>query len=455
MAFTPRSFPDILTRMINRVVARTSLTDINDGSSLKQVLAAAAREDDEQWFQMTKLLDLFDIYTAQGDDLDERAKDYNPVLITRRSATKATGAATFARTGTVGTITIPIGTQIQVPAQGSQPAVIFSTTAEGTILAGFSTSAPVNVEALVAGTTGNVAPGSIKGFVSKPSGVDTVSNASALTNAQDRESDDQFRDRILAQVKALARCHVLGIESAALAVSDSVSGKSVAYAKTIEDVFNRGNVTLYIDDGAGTAESTVAVAAETLLASAQGGEVDLYTTNKPIKTTATYQLRINGTPQVEGTDYELDPSDGHFKLYTGLTATDAVAADYTYYDGLIQEVQKVIDGDPLDRSNYPGYRAAGVIVRVLPPSIQQQTVTVNITVRQGYNQTAVAVSVAAEISAYVNALGIGEDVILNELRERTMAIPGLYDCYFAAPIENVVILDNQLARVLAANITVS
>jgi len=45
--FQPKTYETILTRMINRVVARTNLTDINDGSSVKQVLAAAAREDEK------------------------------------------------------------------------------------------------------------------------------------------------------------------------------------------------------------------------------------------------------------------------------------------------------------------------------------------------------------------------------------------------------------------------
>jgi uncharacterized phage protein gp47/JayE len=460
MAFTPRSFPDILERMINRVVARTDLTDINDGSSLKQVLAAAAREDDDQYFQMVKLLEVFDIKTATGDDLDERAKDFNPALISRRAARKATGTVVFSRTGTTGTISIPIGTQVQVPASGSQEAITFTTTAAGQILNGFSSSSAVAIEADEAGEDGNVAGGAISGFVSKPTGVDTVTNASALTNGQEKESDDNFRDRLLAQLKALPRCHVFGLESAALAVEDTVSGKSVSYAKVIEDVFNRGNVSLYVDDGNGTAESTQAVAGETVLAAAQGGEVDLYTAQKPIKTTIAYSLLINAVLQVEGTDYEFNPAAGHFKLKptaypNGLTVGDVVTASYTHYDGLIQEVQKVIDGDPLDRSNYPGYRAAGVVVRVLPPSIQQQTVLVNITVLQGYTQDTVGTNVAAALQAYVNGLGIGEDVILNEMRERAMAVPGMFDCSFSSPSSNVVILDNQLARLVSGNLTVN
>ena len=146
----------ILERMVNRVVARTDLNDLADGSDVKQVLAAAAREDDDAYFQMLNLLDLFDINKAIGNDLDERAKEFNPALISRNPAAKATGEVIFSRVGTVGTITIPIGTQIQVPADGAAAAITFVTTEEGTILNTFTTSNNVDVAAVVAGTEGNV-----------------------------------------------------------------------------------------------------------------------------------------------------------------------------------------------------------------------------------------------------------------------------------------------------------
>ena len=140
---------------------------------------------------------------------------------------------------------------------------------------------------------------------------------------------------------------------------------------------------------------------------------------------------------------------------TGLTAADVIEADYTNYTGLIAEAQKIIDGDAGDRSNYPGYRAAGVLVRVLPPTIRYQTATVNITVLAGFSQVAVAAELTNAISSYINGLGIGDDVILNEMRERCMAVPGMYDLSFSAPTGNQVVLDYQLARILDAAITIS
>ena len=472
--FSVRTYEEILERAINRVVARTSLNDINDGSSLKQFLAAWAREADEIYFQAVNLLDLFDIYEAVGNDLDERAKEYNPNLISRAFARKSTGSVVFGRTGIIGTVAIPIGTQVQVPPNGAQPAIIFETTVDGQILAGFSTSAPVDITALAAGAAGNADSGTIIGFTSKPSGVDTVTNPSALTNGRDLESDDSFRNRLVNQIKGLARSHVLGIETAALSTEDPISGKRVVFAQVVEDFVSLGNVIVYIDDGGGTAKSTTPVVGGTILAAATGGERVVNLPNWPIDESSPFAVRRTAgtglSPSGEptglltlGVHYTLNPASGQINLLQaafpngliGGAPGDSIDGDWSYYTGLVAECQKIIDGDPADRVNYPGYRAAGVLIRVQTPGIDQQVIRVNITVSAGFDQTVAAASVATVLSAYINALGIGEDVILNEMRERTMGVAGVYDCEFLTPTGNVAIVDGRMARVSAANITVS
>ena len=455
--FTPKTFETILTRMTNRVVARTDLTDINDGSSLKQVLAAAAREDDDQYYQMINLLDYFDIMKARGKDLDERAKEYNPAIISRDPASRATGQVKFSRLGTTGAITISIGTQVQVPASGSSPSVVFSTTAVGAIADGNHDSGLVDVRAVETGLSGNAAVNSVKGFVTKPSGVDTVTNPSTFTTGADVESDDSFRQRLLAHVKSLARAHVAGLEAAVMDLQDSVSGKTVKFSAVVEDIVDRGNVTLYIDDGAGgLAADYATVPTETLINPALGGEVDFWTADKPIKTELPFTLKKNTVPLTLNTDYTLNPASGQIKLAATLTAGDVLVVEpYSHYTGLIALAQKVIDGDPLDRPNFPGYRAAGVLVRVLSPQVVQLTVVANITVRSGYSQTSIALAVVNAVSGYINSLGISEDVISAELIERAMAVPGMLDIRFTEPAENRAILDDQIARLLSSNITIS
>jgi uncharacterized phage protein gp47/JayE len=78
----------------------------------------------------------------------------------------------------------------------------------------------------------------------------------------------------------------------------------------------------------------------------------------------------------------------------------------------------------------------------------------NITVLSGFSQTDIAEKVATAVSGYINSLGIGEDVILNEIRERAMSIPGMYNILTTNPTEDRIILDNGLARILSGNISV-
>lgn len=461
-----RTKKQIQERMQNRIVARTDLTDLIDGSSVKQVVAAAAREDDDQYFQMRNHLDLFDIGKASGPDLDERAKEMNPALIGRDEEQVATGEVRFSRTGTTGAITIPVGTEVQVPATGSQETLKYVTTEEATIADASSISNYVDIVSDGTGTKYNVDPDTIIAFGSKPSGVDYVTNPAALTNGRDLESDDSFRNRIRAYIKSLSRATNTALVYAALTAVDTASGKRVIFASVVEDDVLLGNVTVYIDDGAGTAATSDdgAPPDEILVASAVGGEIDFYTNNKPINTTETFELEYDdGAPVtlVEGTDYTLNPASGHIKLTqasfpTGLDNGDSLTLkDYTFYDGLIQQCQKIIDGDPSDRATYPGYRAAGVLVRVLSPEIVWMTFQANITVLAGFNQTDVASEVTAAVSNYINSLSVGEDVILNELRERCMAVVGMYDINVSTPTENRVILDSQLSRILSSAITVS
>lgn len=92
MAFTPRTFEQILDDMIAYMQSRTSISDYNVGSVIRTILEAAATEDDEQYFQMVQLLDMFSFATASGEDLDRRLADFG---LTRRSAKPAISKVKF------------------------------------------------------------------------------------------------------------------------------------------------------------------------------------------------------------------------------------------------------------------------------------------------------------------------------------------------------------------------
>lgn len=465
--FQPRTRPDILREMIARVVARSELEGLTLNAAVYHVLAAAATEDAEQYFQATRLRDLFSIDKASGSDLDERAKDYVPNTITRRVPLKATGTALFSRPGTTGTVAIPSGTQIA--ATDAQGQIQYQTTAVASIPNGSSDSGSVPISAIEAGERGNVAAGQIVQFVSRIPGVPSVTNPSALTTGQDRESDESFRARIKAFVQAMSRGTVAALEAFASDVILS-DGQRVLFANVKEPATPTGSIDLFIDNGSGTAEAfddTFIGAPETLIASAVGGEVEAYTGNKPVRDDGSLIVELDTgggfNPIVRGTDFEFDSTEGKIVFDptifpSGLSTGDAVRAEYRYYTGLIQEVQKVINGDPLNPLVYPGVRPAGVQVLVKSPSLVSQSIAATISVLSGFDTLTVATEVSTAIQAYINNLPIGADVIVAELIERAMAVTGMFNFKIqtltgSSPAVDQIILDDQAARIVAASIS--
>lgn len=461
-----KQYEQLLQAMINVVVSRTGLNDVTDSSVFKHLLAASARELDEAYYQLGLIPDLFSIDTAVGEDLDARAAEIQPATLSRNQAAKAAGQVVFSRSGTAGTISIPAGTVVKTSA-----GVMFQTTAAGTIPNLSTSSGQVPVVAQEGGAAGNVAAGSVVRFDSKPLGVDTVTNPSSMVGGLDQESDDAFRARLKRFVSTLARCTPEALEYIALTAS-LPSGERVRFAHVFEDPYNRGEVTLYIDDGTGTAESAATATGENLCEglagppadSCVGGEQYLWTNHKPIKSTPApaFTSSVSG-PLTEGTDYLLDRSSGQLFFPTARVTGEVITAtSYTYNTGLVAEVQKIVDGDPFDRETYPGWRAAGVRVLTTVPTVRQIAVTASVVVAEGYTKGwvspgvyaagSVLEGVANAIISYVNGLGISGDVILAELITACMEVPGVINVAILTPSGDTVILDDQLPRATLPNI---
>ncbi len=542
-AFTPKRFEQILTDEIASVVTATLLSDVADSSGVKAVLSATAREIDEAYFQQENLLSLFDIDKATGDDLDERAAEIQPGTVTRTLARNATGTVVFSRNGTTGTVNIAIGITIK-----TSDGIEYTTTAVGTItpaspeqITGHGVgrdSAPVAIVASVPGSAGNVVSSTIIKFGAKPAGVDEVTNLVPTLFGRDKETDDVFRQRLKEFIASLARCTLQALENGVLGAEDPLTGSSILFSKAVEDTVNLGNVTLFIDDGTGSAETSSAVGslATALVATytwagsvtiitgdtsesaigdfirldvdgqwfeitgivpstsvtisnpgsltiptgatqssldtgtdkvtkglagpppdtAVGGEVTLFFDNKPTKDSLPVTLHSSTRGLlVLNTDYTLNPASGQLDFTPALVATEVIISEYTYFTGLIALAQKIIDGDPADRTNFPGLRAAGVLVLALTPQVLIQTVTASLVAREPFT-IAQAVTAAEEATkTYINGLNISGDMIRNTLISRIESLAEVFDLILAAPANNIVILDDQLARIQDANITIT
>lgn len=462
--FQTKRYEQILAQMIAKVVTRTNLSDISDSSVVKHVLAAAARQDDEQYYQMTLLPQLFSIDTATGDDLDERAKEIQPGILTRNLATKSSGNLMFSRVGITGTISISTGTRCKTAG-----GMIVATTAVGAITDGNTDSGLVPATAELAGSDGNVTANTIVKFVSKPTGVDSVTNPSAFAYGTDKESDDSFRNRLKDYIGSLARSTIQALESGVLGVQDPDMGATILFSKAVEDSVNRGYVTVYVDDGTGSAESTEAIVAEKITEglgggggdAAVGGEESLNLVYGAVKdsvasviTSSTRGVLTGGFTYDAAYEYWINYASGQINFNPVLAAGEEIDGDYTRYTGLIALAQKIIDGDLADPINYPGIRAGGVLVQAKTPQVLVQNVNVGLTVLEGYVNADVEDAVIEVIKDYINTLGISGDVLRATLIRLIMGVAGVYNCVLNTPATDIILLDDQMARTTDSNITV-
>lgn len=162
--------------------------DKTEGSFFYDLLAAVAIELEAVYAGQDNALKLGFAQTTSGKYLDYRAAENG---LTRLAATKATGTVTI--TGSAGTV-IPAGSLF-----ASGAGVQYQTTAEVTIGPGGTVDAPI--EAVEAGSAGNVPASTITSIPISIAGVSQVTNAAPTTGGTDTETDAALVARLLEKVR--------------------------------------------------------------------------------------------------------------------------------------------------------------------------------------------------------------------------------------------------------------
>ena len=163
-----------------------------------------------------------------------------------------------------------------------------------------------------------------------------------------------------------------------------------------------------------------------------------------------------GSPYVflaPGTDYYLNKASGQFQLAGGgAAAGDKLVINYTYYTGLIQLVQLILNGSATNPVTYPGVRAAGIEAVVEPPTaVRRVRVRASISALPTFSESLLRPLVQEAIELYVNALGIGNDVIRAELIAAAMNVPGVYNVVVSEPLGDIPIGEDELALAINAD----
>lgn len=133
--------------------------------------------------------------------------------------------------------------------------------------------------------------------------------------------------------------------------------------------------------------------------------------------------------------YEVDPvanDPGYVEVYihNGVGGTSPT---------LVDNAQVIIDGSyDADGNPIPGWKAAGVVVDCFAATEVLQAVTGSIYFLAGYQSADVLAACTTVVRSYLLSLKVGEKSVKNEIIERIMAVPGVYNLVLAEPTSDLV-----------------
>lgn len=248
--------------------AASQLVDLTVGSVLRAVLEANASL--ALWLQwlIVLLLQTTRAATSTGPDLDSWMADFS---VTRLPAVSASGKVQFSRFVATLPALIPVGTQVRT-SDGTQTFQVtsdptnsaWSAPQNGYAVPAGTASLIVPVQAVVAGSAGDVQAGSITLLASAVPGIDTVNNLAATVGGAEAESDPALRARFQLFLAALERATPTAVGAAVLG---SRQGLSYALAENADPTGASvpGQFVVTVDDGTGTPSAATIGSAATAI----------------------------------------------------------------------------------------------------------------------------------------------------------------------------------------------
>jgi uncharacterized phage protein gp47/JayE len=242
------------------------LLDFTTGSVLRAILEANASL--ALWLQWIVLLVLQTtrLATSSGADVDSFGADFG---MTRLAAVAALGSVTFSRYTPTMAALIPTGTTVTTSDSTTQFVVGTDTTnaawsaAQNGYLLGIGVaSVTVPVTAAVAGSSGNVLTGTISLITSALPGIDTATNALALSGGLDAETDPAFRLRFQGFINSRTRATVQAVAYATTSIQQGVNCTVQENTDGNGD-FMPGKFVVTVDDGSGAPPATLLTSIQT------------------------------------------------------------------------------------------------------------------------------------------------------------------------------------------------
>lgn len=253
---------------------------------------------------------------------------------------------------------------------------------------------------------------------------------------------------------------IVTVENPSGVAAAAQAGGATASIKRIVDTYNHltGNITTTVDF-----PQTVANTDEFILLPVTLDNVVSFMNNKKVTSLSTKasieKAKTSTVVQISSLE---DGSDGTVQVTGGaanevleFSTTAATGLEgYNYFTGLAELVHRTIYGDDTDLVAFPGIGAAGITFRVLAPTTNEVTVNINVTLREGISLPSVDNEIKSKIASYINTLGVGEDLIIEEIRSAVIRISGILDVTLTSPTVNITAEDNEVIRIKDSDILI-
>lgn len=133
---------------------------------------------------------------------------------------------------------------------------------------------------------------------------------------------------------------------------------------------------------------------------------------------------------------------------------------YTYYTGLLQTVQRTVDGYAPNATEFPGQRSVGSMIETLPPLVKNIFITMSVTTNFGVNLTDVANNIKTTVINYIDSLAVGEAPVLSQIIANVQTIKGIATVVITSPVPTssqptIPVLSNEKAIISPNNIVIS
>lgn len=105
---------------------------------------------------------------------------------------------------------------------------------------------------------------------------------------------------------------------------------------------------------------------------------------------------------------------------------------YRYHTGLLRLANRIVYGDPRS-TDYEGVAAAGAEIFIQPPLVRRIQVAIVVRLNTGVPFNAIVEQVRNNVSALINATGIGQSIAISDIVETVNTISGVFAVSISSP----------------------